>query len=58
VDAIFERSEQGVVVARRHHLGLGLSIAQRLIESEGGRVWADENDRDTAVRFTLRAARS
>jgi signal transduction histidine kinase len=54
--AIFEGSERGAELARRHRLGLGLTIAQRLVESEGGRIWADDEGGGTAFRFTLPVA--
>ena len=39
---------------RRKGAGLGLSIAQRLVEAQGGRIWIDEAPaRGTTVRFTV-----
>jgi len=39
---------------RRKGVGLGLSIASRLVEAQGGRIWIDEtSSRGTTVRFTV-----
>jgi len=44
---------------RRKGIGLGLSIARRLVEAQGGRIWIDGSAaRGTIVRFTVPTTQS
>ncbi len=47
---------QPFVTTKKHGMGVGLSICRTIIESHGGKIWADtEPERGTTFRFTLRA---
>lgn len=47
---------QPFVTSKRHGMGVGLSISRTIIESHGGRIWADANaGGGTVFKFTLRA---
>src|SRR5205823_5279668 len=44
---------------RRKGIGLGLSIARRLVEAQGGRIWIDGSAPiGTTVRFTVPTTKS
>ena len=46
---------QPFVTTKRQGMGVGLSISRTIIESHGGRIWADSNPGGgTIFRFTLR----
>ena len=45
--------------SKKHGTGLGLSIVRTIIESYGGRIWAENLDTGgAAFRFTLPVSRS
>ncbi len=46
---------QPFVTSKRHGMGVGLSISRTIIESHGGRIWAEANPGGgTVFTFTLR----
>jgi len=46
---------QPFVTSKRHGMGIGLSICRTIIESHGGRIWAEANPGGgTVFHFTLR----
>ncbi len=47
---------QPFVTTKKHGMGVGLSICRTIVESHGGKIWAESKpDEGTAFRFTLRA---
>jgi two-component system sensor kinase FixL len=48
---------ESFVTTREKGMGVGLSIARSIIESHGGRIWAENNPGGGATfRFTTRVA--
>lgn len=46
---------QPFITSKRHGMGVGLSISRTIVESHGGRIWAEANPGGgTVFKFTLR----
>lgn len=55
---VADRLFQPFLTTKSQGMGVGLSISRTIIESHGGRIWVETNDRGGATfRFTLRAVR-
>jgi two-component system sensor kinase FixL len=52
-EGLEERLFSAFVTTKRDGMGLGLSICRTIIESHGGRIWAEKRPVGTAFHFTL-----
>ena len=57
-EAVMARLFQPFVTTKAHGMGVGLSISKRIIDAQGGALWAEPNpDGGATFRFTLELSR-
>jgi two-component system sensor kinase FixL len=58
-DEVREKLFQPFVTTKANGMGIGLSVCQAIIQTHGGRLWAEDNPGGgTVFRFTVRSATS